>query len=76
MQAVVKMKRQCIVLKCNMHSPCPFQNFGKLAMTPESKALIGLYHGQVTCKKNRFGTPEKEVKYVYSYSVIICNFMR
>uniref|UniRef100_A0A672PV00 Trifunctional enzyme subunit alpha, mitochondrial n=1 Tax=Sinocyclocheilus grahami TaxID=75366 RepID=A0A672PV00_SINGR len=38
------------------------QNFGKLAMTPESKALIGLYHGQVTCKKNRFGTPEKEVK--------------
>lgn len=38
------------------------QNFGKLAMTSESKALIGLYHGQVTCKKNRFGTPQKEVK--------------
>ncbi|KAF7666650.1 hypothetical protein LDENG_00098410 [Lucifuga dentata] len=38
------------------------ENFGKLAMTSESKALIGLYHGQVTCKKNRFGTPEKEVK--------------
>ncbi|KAG7460780.1 hypothetical protein MATL_G00202560 [Megalops atlanticus] len=38
------------------------QNFGKLAMTSESKALIGLYHGQVVCKKNRFGTPEKEVK--------------
>ncbi|KAL1258211.1 hypothetical protein QQF64_011455 [Cirrhinus molitorella] len=38
------------------------QNFGKLAMTSESTALIGLYHGQVTCKKNRFGTPEKEVK--------------
>lgn len=38
------------------------QNFGKLAMTPESKALIGLYHGQVACKKNRFGVPEKEVK--------------
>ncbi|XP_072545702.1 hydroxyacyl-CoA dehydrogenase trifunctional multienzyme complex subunit alpha b [Salminus brasiliensis] len=38
------------------------QNFGKLAMTSESKALIGLYHGQVTCKKNRFGVPEKEVK--------------
>ncbi|XP_048830307.1 trifunctional enzyme subunit alpha, mitochondrial-like [Brienomyrus brachyistius] len=38
------------------------QNFGKLAMTTESKALIGLYHGQVACKKNRFGTPEKEVK--------------
>uniref|UniRef100_A0A4W4E563 Trifunctional enzyme subunit alpha, mitochondrial n=1 Tax=Electrophorus electricus TaxID=8005 RepID=A0A4W4E563_ELEEL len=38
------------------------QNFGKLAMTPESKALVGLYHGQVACKKNRFGVPEKEVK--------------
>ncbi|XP_060790125.1 hydroxyacyl-CoA dehydrogenase trifunctional multienzyme complex subunit alpha b [Neoarius graeffei] len=38
------------------------QNFGKLAMTPESSALIGLYHGQVACKKNRFGAPEKEVK--------------
>ncbi|XP_037100849.1 hydroxyacyl-CoA dehydrogenase trifunctional multienzyme complex subunit alpha a [Syngnathus acus] len=38
------------------------KNFGKLAVTSESKALIGLYHGQVICKKNRFGTPEKEVK--------------
>lgn len=38
------------------------QNFGKLARTPESAALIGLYHGQVTCKKNRFGVPQKEVK--------------
>ncbi|KAJ8342149.1 hypothetical protein SKAU_G00320770 [Synaphobranchus kaupii] len=38
------------------------QNFGKLAMTPESHALIGLYHGQVVCKKNRFGVPEREVK--------------
>ncbi|XP_061099462.1 hydroxyacyl-CoA dehydrogenase trifunctional multienzyme complex subunit alpha a isoform X2 [Conger conger] len=38
------------------------QNFGKLAMTSESQALIGLYHGQVTCKKNRFGVPERAVK--------------
>ncbi|XP_030637445.1 hydroxyacyl-CoA dehydrogenase trifunctional multienzyme complex subunit alpha a [Chanos chanos] len=38
------------------------QNFGKLAMTSESKALIGLYHGQVACKKNHFGKPEREVK--------------
>ncbi|XP_035279341.1 hydroxyacyl-CoA dehydrogenase trifunctional multienzyme complex subunit alpha a [Anguilla anguilla] len=38
------------------------QNFGKLAMSPESQALIGLYHGQVICKKNRFGVPEREVK--------------
>uniref|UniRef100_A0A8C9TLR0 enoyl-CoA hydratase n=1 Tax=Scleropages formosus TaxID=113540 RepID=A0A8C9TLR0_SCLFO len=38
------------------------QNFGKLAMTSESNALIGLYHGQVACKKNHFGTPQKEVK--------------
>ncbi|XP_051909522.1 hydroxyacyl-CoA dehydrogenase trifunctional multienzyme complex subunit alpha a isoform X1 [Hippocampus zosterae] len=38
------------------------ENFGKLAVTSESKALIGLYHGQVTCKKNRYGNPEREVK--------------
>ncbi|XP_029900811.1 hydroxyacyl-CoA dehydrogenase trifunctional multienzyme complex subunit alpha b [Myripristis murdjan] len=38
------------------------QNFGQLAKTTESHALIGLYHGQVTCKKNRFGAPQKEVK--------------
>uniref|UniRef100_A0A669DTS7 Trifunctional enzyme subunit alpha, mitochondrial n=1 Tax=Oreochromis niloticus TaxID=8128 RepID=A0A669DTS7_ORENI len=37
-------------------------NFGQLAKTSESAALIGLYHGQVACKKNRFGTPEREVK--------------
>uniref|UniRef100_A0A3Q3RF39 Trifunctional enzyme subunit alpha, mitochondrial n=1 Tax=Mastacembelus armatus TaxID=205130 RepID=A0A3Q3RF39_9TELE len=28
----------------------------------KSAALIGLYHGQVACKKNRFGTPQREVK--------------
>ncbi|KAM9356384.1 hydroxyacyl-CoA dehydrogenase trifunctional multienzyme complex subunit alpha b [Pholidichthys leucotaenia] len=38
------------------------QNFGQLARTSESAALIGLYHGQVACKKNRFGTPQREVK--------------
>lgn len=38
------------------------QKFGELAMTNESKALIGLYHGQVLCKKNKFGAPQKEVK--------------
>ncbi|MGH0141614.1 UNVERIFIED_CONTAM: hypothetical protein FKN15_073917 [Acipenser sinensis] len=38
------------------------EKFGELAMTRESKALIGLYHGQVACKKNKFGTPQKEVQ--------------
>uniref|UniRef100_A0A8C5X2N3 Trifunctional enzyme subunit alpha, mitochondrial n=1 Tax=Malurus cyaneus samueli TaxID=2593467 RepID=A0A8C5X2N3_9PASS len=38
------------------------QSFGQLAVTKESKALMGLYHGQVQCKKNKFGTPQKEVK--------------
>ncbi|KAI4875255.1 hypothetical protein NFI96_019079, partial [Prochilodus magdalenae] len=38
------------------------QNFGKLAMTSESRALIGLYQGQVACKKNNFGQPERVVK--------------
>ncbi|XP_019392820.1 PREDICTED: trifunctional enzyme subunit alpha, mitochondrial [Crocodylus porosus] len=40
------------------------QKFGELAMTSESKALIGLYHGQVLCKKNKFGTPKQEVKHL------------
>uniref|UniRef100_A0A8C3TYF1 enoyl-CoA hydratase n=1 Tax=Catharus ustulatus TaxID=91951 RepID=A0A8C3TYF1_CATUS len=38
------------------------QSFGQLAVTKESKALMGLYHGQVHCKKNKFGNPQKEVK--------------
>ncbi|XP_075413115.1 trifunctional enzyme subunit alpha, mitochondrial [Tenrec ecaudatus] len=41
---------------------CESQKFGELAMTKESKALMGLYHGQVLCKKNKFGTPQKDVK--------------
>ncbi|XP_006880768.1 PREDICTED: trifunctional enzyme subunit alpha, mitochondrial [Elephantulus edwardii] len=40
------------------------QKFGELAMTRESKALIGLYQGQVLCKKNKFGIPQKDVKHV------------
>ncbi|KAJ6661170.1 hypothetical protein lerEdw1_015306 [Lerista edwardsae] len=38
------------------------QKFGELGMTSESKALIGLYHGQVQCKKNKFGQPKQPVK--------------
>uniref|UniRef100_A0A2K6MQP1 enoyl-CoA hydratase n=1 Tax=Rhinopithecus bieti TaxID=61621 RepID=A0A2K6MQP1_RHIBE len=40
------------------------QKFGELAMTKESKALMGLYHGQVLCKKNTSGAPQKEVKHL------------
>uniref|UniRef100_A0A8C3YFM6 enoyl-CoA hydratase n=1 Tax=Catagonus wagneri TaxID=51154 RepID=A0A8C3YFM6_9CETA len=40
------------------------QKFGELAMTKESKALMGLYHGQTLCKKNKFGAPQKEVKHL------------
>nr|XP_036846527.1 trifunctional enzyme subunit alpha, mitochondrial isoform X1 [Manis javanica]XP_036846528.1 trifunctional enzyme subunit alpha, mitochondrial isoform X2 [Manis javanica] len=40
------------------------QKFGELAMTKESKALMGLYHGQILCKKNKFGAPQKEVKHL------------
>ncbi|KAG8522505.1 Trifunctional enzyme subunit alpha, mitochondrial [Galemys pyrenaicus] len=43
---------------------CESQKFGELAMTKESKALMGLYHGQVLCKKNKFGNPQKEVKHL------------
>lgn len=31
-------------------------------MTTESSALINLFHGHTTCKKNRFGEPQKPVK--------------
>lgn len=36
--------------------------FGELAQTPQSKGLIGLFHGQTACKKNRFGTPQTPIK--------------
>uniref|UniRef100_A0A646QG61 Trifunctional enzyme subunit alpha, mitochondrial n=1 Tax=Hemiscolopendra marginata TaxID=943146 RepID=A0A646QG61_9MYRI len=36
--------------------------FGNLAMTNESKGLIGLFHGQTECKKNHFGTPQKKAQ--------------
>jgi enoyl-CoA hydratase/long-chain 3-hydroxyacyl-CoA dehydrogenase len=35
------------------------EGFGELCATSESKALIGLFHGQTECKKNKFGKPEK-----------------
>lgn len=38
--------------------------FAELAHTTHSKALIGLYHGQTLCKKNRFGMPEKPAQTV------------
>jgi enoyl-CoA hydratase/long-chain 3-hydroxyacyl-CoA dehydrogenase len=31
-------------------------------MTSESKALIHLFQGHTTCKKNRFGAPKLEAK--------------
>lgn len=35
------------------------ETFGRLAMTPESKALFGLFRGQTETKKNRFGAPQR-----------------
>jgi enoyl-CoA hydratase/long-chain 3-hydroxyacyl-CoA dehydrogenase len=32
--------------------------FGALGMTPESRALISIFHGQTALKKNRFATPD------------------
>lgn len=40
------------------------EGFGALGMTPHCKALIGLYYGQVLCKKNRFGAPKRPIKNV------------
>lgn len=38
--------------------------FGELAVTPQSKGLVGLFRGQTECKKNRFGVPKQNVKWV------------
>ena len=38
------------------------EGFGALAATFESNALIGLFHGQTECKKNKFGKPAKPTK--------------
>lgn len=43
------------------------QGFAELAMTPQSKGLIGLFRGQTECKKNRFGKSEVDVKTVKTY---------
>lgn len=40
------------------------RGFAELAMTPQSKGLIGLFRGQTECKKNRFGAPQVPVKTV------------
>lgn len=57
----------CTVIWCPERLTMSFffhfnQKFGELGMTSESKALIGLYHGQVQCKKNKFGQPKQPVK--------------
>lgn len=36
--------------------------FAQLAATPESAALIGLFHGSTAVKKHNFGSPKKPVK--------------
>merc|ERR1719412_2512948 len=33
------------------------KGFGELCATSESRALIGLFHGQTECKKNKYGKP-------------------
>lgn len=38
------------------------KGFSELAMTPQSKGLIGLFQGQTECKKNKFGEPKTAIK--------------
>jgi len=38
--------------------------FAKLAATPESEALIGLFHGTTAVKKHNFGKPSQPIKKV------------
>ena len=40
------------------------KGFGQLTVTPECRALIGLFHGQTQCKKNPFGEPSKKIERV------------
>lgn len=40
------------------------KEFSELAMTPQSKGLIGLFQGQTECKKNKFGEPKVAIKLV------------
>ncbi|KAI5736872.1 hypothetical protein M8J76_007982 [Diaphorina citri] len=40
------------------------EGFSQLAMTPQSKGLMGLFRAQTECKKNRFGKPQTPVKTV------------
>ena len=35
------------------------KGFGELSVTPEAAGLMGLFHGQTECKKNKFGPPVK-----------------
>jgi enoyl-CoA hydratase/long-chain 3-hydroxyacyl-CoA dehydrogenase len=56
------------VLKNNLGKPKSVHledeasNFAKLAATPESAALIGLFHGMNAVKKHDFGKPKQPVK--------------
>uniref|UniRef100_A0A8D9FET4 Trifunctional enzyme subunit alpha, mitochondrial n=1 Tax=Cacopsylla melanoneura TaxID=428564 RepID=A0A8D9FET4_9HEMI len=40
------------------------EGFSQLAMTPQSKGLMGLFRAQTECKKNRFGKTQSPVKTV------------
>ena len=35
------------------------KGFGELTQSKEANSLMGLFHGQVECKKNPFGVPSK-----------------
>jgi len=36
------------------------KGFGKLTVTPEAAGLMGLFHGQTECKKNKYGPPARK----------------
>lgn len=44
------------------HMEYEAQKFSELAATPQSEALIGLFHGTTAVKKHNFGTPTHPVK--------------
>ena len=38
------------------------ERFGRLGMTPQSRALRGIYHGQTELKKNPYGAPKHPIQ--------------
>ena len=62
--ATIDMYRKVLGKSKEQHLEAEAATFAKLAATPESSALIGLFHGMNAVKKHDFGKPKHPVKNV------------